>query len=410
MRLLRLSLQNFRNYVRLDEETPGGVLLLVGANAQGKTNLLEAIYYLATFASFRARHDRDLVHFDAPGWGCPAVGRIVAEFQREGELRPRRLEVRLIREPNGNGDTQCRRLRREVLVDGMKKKLTEAIGLFNAVLFLPRMTELVTAAPEGRRRYLNMVLSQVYPAYAQALTAYQQALTRRNALLKTLQEQGGDPAQLDYWDAELARWGAPLIAWRAEALAQWELPIRESHWHLTRNAETLRLSYHPSFHPLLEGSLHTEVENNQVLVQAAEQIARAFHRALVRRREEAIARGITTVGPHRDDFRFRNNKKDLALYGSRGQMRTAVLALKMVEMQWMEKRTGRKPVLLLDEILAELDAERRANLQAHIVQSEQVWLTTTDVEGFAPDFVRQSTVWRLDAGVVSPVSAGGGQS
>ena len=395
MRLLRLSLQNFRNYVRLEEEMPAGVVLLVGGNAQGKTSFLEAIYYLATFASFHTRHDREMVYFDAPQWGVTAVGRIVAEFQREGEARARRLEVRLILEANGNGG---RRLRREVLLDGAKKKLTEAMGVFNAVLFLPQMTDVITGAPELRRRYLDMALAQVHAGYARHLSEYNQALTRRNALLKQLNEQGGDVTQLDYWDERLAQHGAVLISARIQALRAWEKLARETHWALTRNTENLRLLYMPSCNPAATGRLPMDEEHQALAEMPVEQIEAGFRQALHHMRVEAIARGVTTLGPHRDDFRFLDGRLDLGKYGSRGQVRTAMLSLKMAEMRWMKQHTGFRPVLLLDEILAELDAARRADLQAHLADSEQVFLTTTDIDLFDADFVKRSVVWELEQG------------
>ncbi len=394
MRLLRLSLQNFRNYVRLDETLPPGTLLLVGGNAQGKTSLLEAVYYLATFASFHSRHDRELVHFEAQRWGFPAVGRIVAEFQREGETATHTLEVRLILEANGNGV----RLRREVLLDGVKKKLSAALGAFNAVLFLPQMTEMVTGAPESRRRYLNMLLSQVRPGYAQALSEYTQALTQRNALLKMLAEQGGDWEQLGYWDARLAHRGAELMAARARALLALEREARQVHWRLTQNMENLRLRYLPSYDPFGEGQLLQATDNAALASFSVETLAKGLQEALTRRRAEEIGRGMTTIGPHRDDFRFLDGRLDLGLYGSRGQIRTALLSLKMAEMAWMTKATGRQPVLLLDEILAELDARRREDLQAYLAKAEQAILTTTDLALFKADFVAHSTVWRLEQG------------
>jgi len=396
MRLLRLSLQNFRNYVRLEEELPAGAVLLVGQNAQGKTSLLEAIYYLATFASFQARYDREIVNFDAQRWGYPAVGRIVAEFQREGEHRPRKLEVRLILEANGNGG----RLRREVLLDGVKKKLSEAAGVFKAVLFLPQMTEVVTGSPETRRRYLDMALTQVKPNYARRLSEYNQTLSRRNALLKLLNEQGGDAGQLDYWDEQLAATGAQLMAWRAEALQALERLARQTHWQLTDNRENLRLRYLPAYNPVQGNTLPLTWDNQTLASVSLQALAEGFVAALRRRRNEEIARGVTTIGPHRDDFRFLDGKLDLGVYGSRGQVRTAMLSLKIAEMAWMKQATGFMPVLLLDEILAELDAVRRRALQFHLAASEQMLLTTTDVSLFEAEFVQRGVVWRLEQGRV----------
>ncbi len=394
MRLLRLALQNFRNYVRLDETLPEGALLLVGGNAQGKTSLLEAVYYLATLASFHTRHDRELVNFAARRLGYPAVGRIVAEFRREGEPAPHTLEVRLILEANGNGF----RLRREVLLDGLKKKLAEALGVFNAVLFLPQMTEMITGAPESRRRYLNMLLSQVQPGYIQALNEYTQALTQRNALLKMLAEQGGDWEQLTYWETRLAHHGAALMVARSRALAALARQARQVHWRLTQNLENLRLHYVPAYDPLSEGRLLAATDNEALAALSPETLESGLQGALRQRRAEEVARGMTTVGPHRDDFRFLDGKLDLGLYGSRGQIRTALLSLKMAEMAWMTAQTGQRPVLLLDEILAELDARRRVDLQAYLAEAEQVLLTTTDLHLFSPAFVAQSTVWRVEQG------------
>ncbi len=199
MHLTHLSLTNFRNYARLDVDVPVGSLLLTGGNAQGKTSLLEAIYFLATFTSFHASSDRELINFIA-GREPLAVARIVADFKHQaGQGSPKRapelsqasshrLEVRLIQGETGfNGSA---RLRKEVLVDGVKLKIGEAIGAFNAVLFLPHMLRIVEGAPEERRRYLNLALAQTLPRYGQALSDYTRTLTQRNALLKQLSERG----------------------------------------------------------------------------------------------------------------------------------------------------------------------------------------------------------------------------
>ncbi|MCX8026021.1 MAG: AAA family ATPase, partial [Thermanaerothrix sp.] len=185
MILTHLSLTNFRAFARLDVDIPHPTLLIVGENAQGKTTLLEAVYYLATLSSFHTESDRQLINFLAAREPL-AVARIVAEFVRGATTH--RLEVRLIQD---NATLNGNRLRREILVDGVKRTAREALGHFNAVLFLPQMTNIIEGAPEERRRYLNMALSQVMPGYAQALSDYAQVLSQRNALLKQLAERGG---------------------------------------------------------------------------------------------------------------------------------------------------------------------------------------------------------------------------
>src|SRR4030042_7194219 len=171
MKLTHLSLTNFRNFTRLDIDMPGGTVMLVGNNAQGKTSLLEAIYFLATFTSFHASSDRQLINFIAERPDL-AVGRIVADFSRGKENH--RIEVRIIQEPNNQNGVK--HIRKEVLLDGVKRKTSEVIGQFNAVLFLPQMMGVIEGSPEERRRYLNLALGQALPSYAAALATYTRAL------------------------------------------------------------------------------------------------------------------------------------------------------------------------------------------------------------------------------------------
>lgn len=415
MQLTHLSLTNYRNFSRLDLDVPGGTLLLVGANAQGKTSLLEAIYFLATLTSFHASSDRQLINF-LEGRNPLAVARIVADFTRRSGSH--RLEVRIIQENEpGNGP----RARKEVLLDGLKRKSSEVIGQFNAVLFLPQMLAVVDGAPEERRRYLNLALAQVIAHYADALSDYTRALTQRNALLKQLFERQGDPSQLDYWDEQLAASGAQVIHARIRAIQELERLAARTHLELTHGEEVLRLNYQPAYDPLQSSNAKTNGKSNgksngqgEPLRQlgllldtpvdrstcSLESIRRGFREALTCLRSEEIARGMTTIGPHRDELRFQTNGIDLGIYGSRGQVRTAMLALKIAEMSWMKDKTGDWPVLLLDEVLAELDTLRRRDLLERLTQSEQALLTTTDLDLFAPEFVQCASLWNVHSGRV----------
>ncbi|MEW6093797.1 MAG: DNA replication/repair protein RecF [Chloroflexota bacterium] len=405
MYLTRLSLTNFRSFARLDLDVPRRVILLTGGNAQGKTTVLEAIYFLAAFTSFQTHTDRQLINFVAARESL-AVGRLVAEYKRGRAAH--RLEVRLILEPVGPLNGQ--RLRKEILLDGVKRPLAEVIGHFNAVVFVPQMTQIIEGGPEDRRRYLNLALAQAAPGYARTLGDYSQALSQRNALLKALDERGGDPSQLDFWDETIARLGAALIRARIAAVQEIETLARGIHAELTHGTESLRLDYQPAYDPLPRPNGQIALRMDTVVDRsslAEEDIRAGFLEALRRVRGEEIARGVTTLGPHRDELRFLANTYDLGDYGSRGQIRTALLALKLAEVEWMKQKTGQWPVLLLDEVMAELDVQRRADLLAYLEKMEQALLTAADLNLFAPDFTRRSETWQVHAGEVKPLEKEG---
>jgi DNA replication and repair protein RecF len=398
MYLTHLALTNFRNFSRLDIDVPQGSLVLVGDNAQGKTSLLEAIYFLSTFTSFQASNDRQLINFLILKEPL-AVGRIVADYRRGN--RSHRLEVRIIKEENGfNGVS---RVRKEILRDGVKQKANEVIGHFNAVLFLPQMLQVVEGAPSDRRRYLNLTLSQAVPDYAAHLSTYNKAITQRNALLKQLNERGGDPDQLVYWEKQVAADGACIIQARMLALQEIEAIAAMIHLELTRGAERLRMNYRPAYDPLpktpgqMAMNLDTQVDRSKLTTGM---ILEGFQKALVENRGEEIARGQTVIGPHRDEINFLANGIDLGIYGSRGQIRTTMLSLKMAEIVWIKRKTDQWPVLLLDEVLAELDPQRREDLLTRLAESEQAMLTTTDLDLFTSEFMQKARLWQVSGGRV----------
>lgn len=397
MQLKHLSLTNFRNFARLDLPIPPRMVLLLGGNAQGKTSILEAVYFLAAFASFQTHTDRQLVNF-VEARNALAVARLIGDYERHKTKH--RLEVRLVLEPTGaNGQ----RLRKEILLDGVKKQPNDVIGHFNAVIFIPQMSQIIEGGPEERRRYLNLAISQAVPGYAGVLSDYGQALAQRNALLKSLGENGGDARQLEVWDETLAGLGSQIIAWRISAIQQIERLGARIHHELTHGREILRLHYQPAYDPLprpqgqIGLKLMTDVDRSSL---SAQDICKGFRARLSEVRSEEIARGMTVIGPHRDELRFLGNGIDLGEYGSRGQMRTTLLALKLAEVAWMKERTGEWPVTLLDEVMAELDPERRADLIHYVEDSEQIMLTSTDSSMFAPDFLKEAEIWHVVEGTV----------
>jgi len=294
-------------------------------------------------------------------------------------------------------------MRKEILVDGVKRSVQEAIGSFTAVIFLPQMMRIIEGSPEDRRRYLNLALSQAVPGYAQVLRDYETVLSQRNALLKQLSERGGDQEQLAYWDDLLTQKGSLLIHIRIAAIQELEKLATRKHHHLTHSKEVLRLVYQPAYDPLPHPDNQYTLPLEMPVQRSGftrEQIRQGFAQRLLGLRREEIARGVTTIGPHRDEVRILSNKIDLGDYGSRGQARTALLALKLAEVSWLKEKTGQCPVLLLDETLVELDIQRRADLLAGLGDCEQALLTTTDLKLFAPEFVQENVVWHVVGGRV----------
>jgi len=401
MYLKHLSLTNFRSLARLDMELPRRAVVLVGSNAQGKTSVLEAIYFLAAFTSFQTHADRQIVNFHEAK-NPLAVTRLVADYQRGRTAKRHRIEARLILEPTGvNGQ----RLRKEILLDGVKRHVSDIVGHFNAVLFVPQMSQIIEGGPEERRRYLNLALAQAVPSYARLLSEYSQALTQRNALLKALNEKGGNGNQLEVWDETLVKFGAQIIQWRIQAVQEIERFASRIHHELTRGNETLRLAYEPAYDPLPKPEMQLGLKLDTPIDRSTlelDEIQQGFLARLKQIRGEEIARGVTTIGPHRDDLRFLINKADVSDYGSRGQLRTTLLSLKLAEVEWMKARAGEAPVILLDEVMAELDTQRRADLLKYVSQDSQVLFTTTDTHAFADEFVEQAEIWDVKSGVVQP--------
>jgi DNA replication and repair protein RecF len=399
MLLKHLSLTNFRNFARLEHDIPEGAIILVGANAQGKTSLLEAIYYLTGASPTHATSDRQLINFLAQEEPNP-FARLVAEVEAHDRIQ--RIEIRLTLElVNGN-----MRPSKEILINGLRRRMRELAGTFNAVIFLPQDMEIIEGSPGNRRRYLDSTLIQADPSYAATLSDYNKVVSQRNALLKGL--QGRNPnQQLEFWDEQLSELGASLIRSRALALHELEqiaAPIQEQ---LTREKEDLQLRYSPSYDPLAspEGQLDLPLDSpvDRTSIRR-EDIRKGLLAALLENRKEEQIRGVTLLGPHRDDFGLHSKGIDLRQYGSRGQNRTAMLALKLAEIEWLRQRTGEMPILLLDEVLAELDADRREDLLARVQPARQVVLTAADLSMFTDSFRQQASIWHVQAGTITTES------
>lgn len=401
MRITHLSLTNFRNYARLETAFPPGMVVVYGDNAQGKTSLLEAIYYLATSRSPHTTADRQLINWLADEEPIP-FARLVADTQTRGG--PKRVEVTLLKERAG----RTIRFKKDIKINGLPRRVMDLLGQITVVMFLPQDLALIEGSPTLRRRYLNVTLCQTDRDYCRALREYDQSLGQRNALLRQFQERGGrgDFSQLEFWDGKLATNGAAIIAGRFRLVRELEQQAQRIHRDLSGENEHLRLRYEPGFDatPAPEGQMRFDAGDlgPSALPQLpARQIAERFAEALKASQRSDVMRGMTTIGPQRDEMRFLVNGRDLGLYGSRGQSRTAVLALKLAELAWMREKTSEWPVLLLDEVAAELDAQRRGYLLERVGEADQVVLTTTEPYLLPERYLDGAAKWHVADGHVT---------
>lgn len=395
MYLKSLRLINFRNYVRLDASYAPGIILLHGANAQGKTNFLEAINYLSTANSSHARNDRQLIHFDTAEDLMP-FARLDATVERRDGLQEVALTIGLKRG----------RLQKRIELNGIKKKVQEYVGEINVVLFLPEDIDLIASGPSLRRRYLNTIISQIDKTYYRTLLEYDDVLSQRNAQLKMLAERG-IRTHLDdhmaFWDDKLIEAGAYIILRRQQTVARLDEMASRIHSELTGYNEFLRFAYQPRLdlgyyaaHQLSFDLSSNLIREGSVLT--LQEVERRFRNALQKARQEELARGVTVVGPHRDDVRFLVNDVDMTLYGSRGQQRTSALTLRLSEMALIQEKRNEAPLLLLDDVMSELDQNRRLYMLNLLSRYPQVFITTTDLGPFPKEFLASTRIIRVEQG------------
>ncbi len=359
MVLRNLRLRNHRNYSQQDLAPGRGVNLFIGANGQGKTNLLEAVAMLALSSSPRARRESELVGPVAPS------SRIEAEIET-GVIR-REISISI--------DVEGDRTRRTIEVDGARRRAFDLPGHFRVALFWPDDLGLVKAGPELRRRFLNQMLVQVQPSYARSLAGLRRILEQRNTLLKQVAAGGGGDDMLDAWDAELVQVSREIVDARAQAVRELEPEAARCHAQIAAG-ECLEIAY--------DGP--------------PENLAEAVHNS----RAEDLRRGSTSIGPHRDDLLVRLAGKEARSFASQGQQRTAVVSLKLAEASLIERRTGERPVLLLDDVLSELDGERRGALLREVAAGGQVIITSVEAGPFSPELIAQAMVWTVSDGRIQP--------
>jgi DNA replication and repair protein RecF len=381
-----LTLQNFRNYKKQQLDLDKGLTLLLGDNAQGKSNVLEAVFLLATTRSERASTDADLIAWSALK-GAQPVARIVAQVERaEGSVE---IEVIISGWPStarARKWTASKKLR----VNGVPRRSVDVVGQLMAVLFTTEDLDLIGGPPSGRRRYLDVTLSQLDPQYFRARRQYEKVITQRNALLRRIQSGEAKQSELDFWDEELARDGAFIMVQRAQAVAALAEHAKASHKKLSDGAEELSITYEPS----LDGW------DTKRILKKADDLPAALIEAHGTGRPRDIGSGLTLTGPHRDDLTFMLNGVAAASFASRGQQRTAALSLRLAEATFMADRKGDLPVVLLDDVLSELDEARRHAVLHSLVGWDQLLMTSADEDRFDIELPSGTKTFQVKGGVV----------
>ena len=377
MVLRYLNLHQFRNYETLHlefhDKFPSALNVLLGPNAQGKSNLLEAIYLLATTKSMRGATDDELIRWDAP-----------AAFVRAEVLREKANDVEV---ELGLSRTQKKKL---VVNTVGVSRAADFVGQLKCVCFSVSDLEVVHGEPSRRRRFLDLEISQISPSYCHSLAYYRRIVEQRNRLLKMSRDRsirGSLVDTLSAWTEQLVQYGSKLVERRREFLERLQEAAAPIHEELTEGREQLKIAYQPSFR-----------------FHHAPTLEEGFREALREVHQEELRRMVTLVGPHRDEIQFLVSGRDMRTYGSQGQQRTVALSTKLGELAMIRDLTGEPPVCLLDDVFSELDAMRRRHLMEAVVGECQTFLTTTDMDLLPPEVRKKALVFPVREGEV-----GGGE-
>ena len=364
-----LSLAGFRSYARLDIEFGDGPQVVVGRNAAGKTNLVESLVMLSTGRSHRSSTDSEVVR-----WGSD-FARATAVVVNAG----RQEEVEVVVHARGSSASARKRIR----VNGVNRRASALPPVLRSVLFAPEDMLLIVGSPSLRRALLDGIVVQREPTAMAVMSTYQRTLTQRNSLLRRIREEQAGADELSYWTGLIAEHGARILDWRREALEAMAAPLAAAHREIAPDEPALTLRYVSNVQP-----------------SSNESHEGALLRRLRETADKEIWNGATLVGPHRDDVAFISGERPLTEFASRGQQRTAILALKLAELDVLAALDGRPPLLLLDDVFSELDPQRRAHLVRRIGDLPQAIVTTTTTDDLDPALVAASTVWSVEPGYV----------
>lgn len=366
MYIEQLELRNYRNYESIDVSFENKVNVILGENAQGKTNIMESIYVLAMAKSHRTSNDKDLIRWDQE------YAKIKGRIQKYNGALP--MELVLSKKGKKAKSNHLE-----------QSKLSQYVGNMNVVMFAPEDLHLVKGSPQVRRRFIDMEIGQVSPVYLHDISLYQKILQQRNHYLKQLQtRKQKDQTMLDVLTEQFIEMAVKITKKRFEfvrLLESWAKPI---HSGISRNLETLEIVYKPSL----------DVSDNQEWSKMVDIYEQKFNDI----REREIDRGVTLVGPHRDDLQFIVNDRDVQTFGSQGQQRTTALSVKLAEIELIHSEIKEYPILLLDDVLSELDDYRQSHLLNTIQGKVQTFVTTTNVDGIDHQTLNEATTFKVEAG------------
>ncbi len=330
----KIKINDFRNYNNQEIDLGKNINVFYGENAQGKTNIIEAIFLCSMGKSFRAKQDKEMIKLDKKN------ANVEIEFFKSD--RDSKIKIQLSN-------------KKEVFINGIKiKKLSELLGNLNIVMFTPDDINILKGGPQNRRRFLDIMISQLKPNYMHTLSLYAKTLEQRNNYLKQIKEENKSEELLDIWDEKLAEYAFIISKYRNEFINKIINKIKKIHSEITNNKEEIKIEY---------------------LTECLNKIE--YLDLLKKRRKLDIIKSYTTKGIHRDEFIIYINDKELSTYGSQGQHRTAMLSLKLSELEIIEEEVGEKPILLLDDFMSELDSNRRTHFLEKI-NDTQVIITCTD--------------------------------
>lgn len=373
MYVKELSLTHYRNYEQLTLQFHPGIHLFIGNNAQGKTNLLESLYVLGLAKSHRTSKDREWITWKQ------GYATIQGLIEKKYGTVPLELQI------SAKGKkAKVNRLE--------QKKLSDYVGVLNVVMFAPEDLEIVKGSPQVRRRFIDMELGQISATYLYHLARYQKVLHQRNQVLKDWTRRRENRTVIDIFTQQLIEAGAKVLFQRAGFIEQVQQWANDIHQGITNGKESLEIRY------VYSAPVQKEMNEQEISNTLAEKFDKI--------REQEEARGTTLIGPHRDDLQFYVNGVSVQAYGSQGQQRTTALSLKLAEIELIKREVGEYPVLLLDDVLSELDDQRRSHLLKAIQNRVQTFVTNTSLEGIENHILDQASAYRVDQGTISPMKEG----